>query len=151
MLEKTDAQEADDYDLRVLVEIVETNLPGEFDQEFRELAAKVNDTALAEIDSLKKGCWVKAESPNARTQQYWRFVGTVGASENFLFSDRRRQKMFLASRSSLAVKLKHGELTVLDSAQRFERNLSRVLLEQGAGARRFQRRGEFADLRRSWN
>ncbi|HCO61133.1 MAG TPA: hypothetical protein DIT58_13200 [Porticoccaceae bacterium] len=151
MLEKTDAQEADDYDLRVLVEIVETNLPGEFDQEFRELAAKVNDTALAEIDSLKKGCWVKAESPNARTQQYWRFVGTVGASENFLFSDRRRQKMFLASRSSLAVKLKHGELTVLDSAQRFERNLSRVLLEQGTGGRRFQRRGESADLRRAWN
>lgn len=149
MLEKRDAREAGDYDLQVLVEMVETDLPGEFDQEARQMAARVDDSILAEIDSLKTGCWVKTQAPGAGAQQYWRLVGPVGAGEHLLFSDGQGQTTFLASRWSLAVKLKHGELSILDNTQRFERNLSRLLREQGPVGRRWSRRGGVANVRGS--
>ena len=145
ILEKVDAREANDYSLRVLVDTVETRLPGEFDAEIRELAAKVGDSVLAEIDSLKQGCWVRTQDQDSHSHRYWRLVGSVGASEKFLFSDRCGQHTFMASRASLAVKLKHGELLILGNPQRFEKSLSRAVREHSLATRRLIRPGRLAN------
>ena len=145
ILEKIDAFEARDYSLRVLVDTIDTNLPGEFDQEARELAARLDDSVLAEIDSLKQGCWVRTVDPDSRAHRYWRFVGLVGASEKLLFSDRRGQRTFLATRFSLAAQLKYGELLVSDNPRRFENCLSRAVRDHGPVARRLARPGELAN------
>ncbi|MBV1932475.1 MAG: DUF1631 domain-containing protein, partial [Porticoccaceae bacterium] len=120
IFDKAEAQQIDDYSLRVRVESVNPVIPGESNSAEKELTGSVDDNLLMEVDSLKQGTWVELKDDNAGESRPCRLIGSVGSAGKYLFGDRNGCQTVAFSRNRLALKLKAGELTMLDNSHLFD-------------------------------
>jgi hypothetical protein len=120
IFDKAEAQQINDYSLRVRVESIDPAIPGESSSAEKELIGFVDDNLLMEVDSLKQGAWVELEDDNAGESRPCRLIGSVGSAEKYLFGDRNACQIVAFSRNHLALKLKAGELTMLDNSHLFD-------------------------------
>lgn len=120
IFDKTEAQQINDYCLRIKVESVDPSIPGENNSAEKELTGRVDDNLLMEVDSLKEGAWVELQDDNAEKSRRCRFIGSVGSVGKYLFGDRNACQIAVFSRNHLALKLKSGALTMLDNAHVFD-------------------------------
>ncbi|RLA49916.1 MAG: hypothetical protein DRR42_14535 [Gammaproteobacteria bacterium] len=127
ILDKSEAQLTGDYSLRVRVESVDVEIPGESVIPDKELVGSVDDNLLTQIESLKKGVWVELGDDAAAPAQRCRLLGIVEPSGKYVFGDRNGRKAAVASRYRLAVKMKEGKLIVLDNSHLFDEALADVI------------------------
>ncbi len=127
IFDKSDAEQARDVTLRVLVDSIDVEVPGERLVPEETLAGLVDESFLMQVDSLKKGAWVELTNNSDAQSRRCRLLGVVKPSGNFVFGDRCGQKVTVESRGRLAIKLKEGKLIVLDNSHLFDDALAEVI------------------------
>ncbi len=127
IFDKADAEQARDVTLRVLVDSIDVEVPGERLVPEETLAGLVDESFLMQVDALKKGAWVELANNADAQSRRCRLLGVVKPSGNFVFGDRCGQKVTVESRGRLAVKLKEGKLIVLDNSHLFDDALAEVI------------------------
>lgn len=127
IFDKSDAEQARDVTLRVMIDSINVEVPGERLVPEETLAGLADESFLMQVDSLKKGAWVELANNSDAQSRRCRLLGVVKPSGNFVFGDRCGQKVTVESRGRLAIKLKEGKLIVLDNSHLFDDALAEVI------------------------
>jgi hypothetical protein len=109
---------------RVVVDALVVNGSSEVDQTELELAE--DDPSLQRVDSLAMGHWIEIHQSEDKKYRC-RLAAVIRSTGKYIFVNRSGMKVAEHNRMSLALAIKHGQITMLDEGLLFDRALESVI------------------------
>ncbi len=111
---------------KVIVKHLQSDLPGEVDDQDVEVSASVSDQARAVLESLRRGSWVEYREKEDETTRC-KVAGIVSPPGKYIFVNRRGAKVAEKRRQRVALEIEQGKLVVLDNSHLFDDVLENVI------------------------
>lgn len=109
----------------VLVERLSVDLPGQSCPS-EDVPREIDSETLAFVDALRRGAWLEFRDEDGKTLRC-RLAGSVRASSQLIFTNRRGVKVAQEHRHRMAVKMQEGKVIVLDNSHLFDQAYNDVL------------------------
>jgi hypothetical protein len=110
----------------IMISALASEMPGENITATLDRVEGMDATAQDSLSTVQKGCWVEL-SDGIKSHRRGKLVGIVGPTWKYVFVNNKGKLVAEKNRASLAEELQQGQVTILDSAQLFDKAIKAAI------------------------